>query len=179
MKVGGDFNNIRRVVVGMVARSDTSREENPVPDEAEPAAADVPKENHTVEAIQEVRSKLSGSERLIALGALIVLVVDWVLGTLILDEYGLSNISVLIPVAILAAMYFYYTGSQAPWHPLYGTIVKAGAWALAIIAVYGLIDDTIITSSRFSGLTMLFEVLLYVSGALCAVGAWQMRGEGR
>ena len=149
-----------------------------MPEEVEPAA-DVPKEVPTVEAIQGVRAKLSGSERMIALGALIILVGDWVLGTLILDEYGLSNTTVLVPTAILAAMYFYYTGTQAAWRPLYGTIVKAGAWAIAIIAVYAFIDDTLITSSRYSGLTMLFEVLLYVAGALCAVGAWQMRGDSR
>ncbi len=149
-----------------------------MPDEVDPSA-DIPKENPTVEAIQEVRSKLSGSERMIALGALIILIGDWVLGTLILDEYGLSNTTVLISIALLAAMYFYYTGSQAPWRPLYGTIVKAGAWAIAIVAAYAFIDDTLITSSRYSGLTMLFEVLLYVAGAFCAVGAWQMRGDGR
>jgi len=152
-----------------------------VTDEAEPAAANVPKENPAVEAIQEVRSKLSGSERMIALGALIILVGDWVLGTLILDEYGLSHTTVLIPMAILAAMYFYYTGSQAPWRPLYGTIVKAGAWAVAIIALYAFIDDTLITSSRYSGLTMLFEALLYGAGhgALSAHGRCGETGDDR
>lgn len=130
-------------------------------------------------AAKEVQARLSGGERLIALGAVILLGVDWVLATLILDDYGLSNVTVLIPIGILSAMYFYYQGSEGSWRPLYGTIVKVGAWALAIIALYGLIDDTLITSNRFSGSTLFFELVLYAVGVLCALGAWQMRGDSR
>jgi hypothetical protein len=130
-------------------------------------------------AAKNVSSQLTSGERLVAIGALLVLVVCWVLGTLILDEYGLSNTSVLIPIGVLAAMYFYYSGKKAAWHALYGTVVKVGAWAMAIIAFYALIDDTIITSNRYSGATLLFELTFYVAGALFAVGAWQLRNDDR
>lgn len=104
---------------------------------------------------------------------------DWIVGTLIFDDYGLANITVLIPIAVLSAMYFYYRGAEGAWRPLYGTIVKAGAWSLTIIALYGLIDDSLITSSRFTGATLFYEMVLYAVGVLCGVGAWQMRGDTR
>ncbi|MDA2979690.1 MAG: hypothetical protein O3B42_08035 [Actinomycetota bacterium] len=76
-------------------------------------------------------------------------------------------------------MYFYYSGKKAAWHALYGTFVKVGAWAMAIIALYALIDDTIIASNRYSGATLFFELTFYVAGALFAVGAWQLRNDDR
>ena len=142
--------------------------------EAEPSAAD-----ELQEAVKNVSDQLTGGERLIAIGALLILILPWLLGTLILDEYGLSNSSVLIPVGLLAAMYLYYTAAEAPWHPLYGTIVKAGAWSIAIIAVYDIVDDTLITGNRFNGWTLFFALVFYVAGALCAVGAWQLKGDVR
>jgi hypothetical protein len=76
-------------------------------------------------------------------------------------------------------MYFYYSGQESAWHPLYGTIVKVGAWAMAIIALYALIDDSLITSNRYSGSTLFYELVFYAAGALFAVGAWQLRGDNR
>lgn len=146
------------------------------PDESakEPSAAD-----EFQESAKKTVGQLSSGERLIAIGALLILVVDWLLGTLILDEYGLSNISVLIPIGILVTMFFYYSGREASWHPLYGTIIKVGAWAMVIIAVYALIDETLITSSRYSGATLFFELVFYAAGILFGIGAWQMRGDTR
>ncbi|KAA3637058.1 MAG: hypothetical protein DWP92_08600, partial [Armatimonadetes bacterium] len=73
-----------------------------------------------------VSGQLTSGERLIAIGALIILGVDLVIGTWILDDYGLSNSTWLIPVGLLCAMYFYYVGAKRPWHPLYGTIIRVG-----------------------------------------------------
>ncbi len=126
-----------------------------------------------------VSNQLTAGERLIAIGALLIIFVDLVLGTWILDDYRLSNSTWLIPVGLLCAMYFYYSGAKRAWHPLYGTIVRVGAWAVALIAVSALINETIITSYRYSGSTMFFEVVLWVAGALCAVGAWQLRSDDR
>ena len=144
-------------------------------DEAkEPSAAD-----ELQEAVKNVSNQLTGGERLIAIAALLILVVDWLWATLIVDDYGLAKSAVLIPFGLLAAMYFYYSGGQAPWHPLYGTIVKAGAWAIVIIAVYDFVDDTMITSVRYSGATLFYELVFYAAGVLAAVGAWQLRTDTR
>lgn len=140
----------------------------------EPSAAD-----ELQESAKKVVNQLTGGERLIAIGALLILVIDRLLATLILDDYGLSNISILIPIGLLAAMYFYYSGSESAWHPLYGTFVKVGAWAMAIIALHALIDDTLITSNRYSGATLFYALVFYAAGALFAVGAWQLRGDTR
>lgn len=140
----------------------------------EPSAAD-----EFQEAAKSTISQLSSGERLIAIAALLVLVIDWLLGTLILDDYGLSNISVLIPIGLLVTMFFYYTGRESSWHPLYGTILKVGAWAMAIIALYALIDETLITSSRYSGAALFYELVFYAAGILFGIGAWQMRGDTR
>jgi hypothetical protein len=152
-------------------------------DDENTAASESPKEPSAADQFQQSTqntiNQLSSGERLIAIGALLILVVDWLVGTLILDEYGLSNITVLIPIGILAAMYFYYSGTESPWHHLYGTIVKVGAWAMVIITVYALIDDTLITSNRYSGATLFFELVFYAAGIFFAVGAWQLRGDTR
>jgi len=109
----------------------------------------------------------------------LILVICWLIGTLLLDDYGLSNISVLIPIGVLAAMYFYYNGSTAAWHSLYGTIVKVGSWAMAIIALYALIDDTLITSNRYDGASLFYELVFIAAGVLFGIGAWQLRGDKR
>jgi hypothetical protein len=50
---------------------------------------------------------------------------------------------------------------------------------MVIIAAYALIDDTLITSNRYSGATLFFELVFYAAGFLFAVGAWQLRGDTR
>ena len=50
---------------------------------------------------------------------------------------------------------------------------------MAIIALYALIDDTLITSGRYSGATLFYELVFYAAGILFGVGAWQMRGDTR
>lgn len=139
----------------------------------EPSAAD-----EIQEAVKSVTNQLSGGERLIAIGALLVIVVDLFLGVYIMAEYGLANSTILIPAGILAAMYFYYTGSPANWHQFYVPLVKVGAWAMAIIGV-----DNLIWWLRSSydpdGWTTLFEIVFSVAAALFAVGAWQMKGDNR
>ncbi len=154
----------------MTDSESTSANEHP----KEPSAAD-----ELQESAKKIVNQLTGGERLIAIGALLILVINWLIGTLILDDWGVAYIGVLIPIGILAAMYFYYSGPEASWHPLYGTIVKVGAWAIAIVAVYDLIDDTLITSSRYTGTGLFYELVFYAAGILSGIGAWQLRGDTR
>jgi hypothetical protein len=151
--------------------SEQSNADEPTPEPSAP--------NELQASAQNMMSQLSSGERLIAIGALLILVICWLIGTLLLDDYGLSNISVLIPIGVLAAMYFYYNGSTAAWHSLYGTIVKVGSWAMAIIALYALIDDTLITSNRYDGATLFYELVFIAAGVLFGIGAWQLRGDDR
>ncbi len=152
-------------------------------DEAGAAGSDEAKEPSAADEIQEavknVSDQLSGGERLIALGALVILLVCWVVGSLFFDDFGLAKGELFVLVGVLAAMYFYYSKGEAPWHPLYGTIVKVGAWAIALAALYDFIDDTLIDSVRYSGATLFYEIVWYIGAAVMAVGAWQMRGDTR
>ena len=140
---------------------------------------DEPSGGDALSAAKKVSDQLTSGERLVAIGALLILSVCWLLGALILDEYFISNSSVLIPIGVLAAMYFYYSGKKAAWHALYGTFIKVGAWSMAIVGFYALVDDTIIAGNRFSEATLFFELMFYVAGALFAVGAWQLRNDDR
>ena len=140
----------------------------------EPSAAD-----EIQEAVKNVSNQLTGGERLIAAAVLVILVVNWLWASLILDDYSLSKAELLIPFGLLAAMYFYYSGKDAPWHPLYGTIVKVGAWAIVIMAFYDFVDDTLIESVRYSGARLFYELVFYAAGVLAAVGAWQLRTDTR
>lgn len=126
-----------------------------------------------------VSGKLTMGERLIAIGALLILVVDLLIGSWILDDYAVANTTWLISVGLLAAMFFFYSGAERAWHPLYGTMVRVGAWAIGLIAVDALIDRTIIASFRPSGAPMVFEAFLWIAGALCIVGALQLRSNSR
>jgi hypothetical protein len=158
-------------------------EEDIMTESDQPNANEPPPEPTAASEIQESAKNMMGQlgtgERLIAIGALLILVICWLIGTLLLDDYGLSNISVLIPIGVLAAMYFYYNGKTSAWHSLYGTIVKVGSWAMAIIALYALIDDTLITSNRYEGATFFYELVFIAAGILFGVGAWQMRSDDR
>lgn len=141
--------------------------------------ADEPIGGEALEAVKNVSNQLTGAERLIAGGSLLILVVDWLLGTLLFDDYGLANTSVLIPVGLLAAMYLYYSGSERVWHPFYGTLLRTGAWAMVIIGIYDFVDDTLITSNRFDGATLFYELVFYAAAVMFAMGAWQLRGDDR
>jgi hypothetical protein len=158
-------------------------EEDTMTDSDQPNANEPPPEPSAANEIQEsaknMMGQLSSGERLIAIGALLILVICWLIGTLLLDDYGLSNISVLIPIGVIAAMYFYYNGPTSAWHSLYGTIVKVGSWAMAIIALYALLDDTLITSNRYEGATLFYELVFITAGVLFGIGAWQMRSDDR
>ena len=147
-----------------------------------PGANETPESSATdavQEAVRNVSGQLSGAERLIALGALLVLGGCWLLGTLILDEYGLSNSAMLIPAGLLAMMYFYYSGNTRNWHPFYVTLLRVGAWAMVLIGVYDFVDDTLITGNRFDGATLFFELVFYAAAVAFGLGAWQLRGDDR
>lgn len=118
--------------------------------------------------------QLTGPERSIALAALLVVVVNLVIGDLIFNKYSLSNSTWLISLMLLGAMYFFYAGERAPWHTFYPWMVEMGAWALGAIGVVRLLDS-ISDSSPNTGARLFFQVVLYVAAGFAAVGAVQLR----
>ena len=131
------------------------------------------------EAVKGVAAQLTFGEQLIAGASLLVLVVCWLVGALLLDDYSMGLISFLIPIGLLATMYLYYSGKQSVWDPFYGTIVRVGSWAMAIIGVHALINNTLISSARPKGATVLYELVFYAAAVMFAIGAWQLRDDER
>ncbi len=123
---------------------------------------------------QHVVVQLTGPERLIAIAALIVIVLNLLIGDLILNDYPLSNSTWLISLAMLGAMYFFYAGERNPWHDFYPWMVEMGAWALAFIGGVDFIRS-IFDDSTSSGTTLFFQIAFYVAAGVAGFGAWQLR----
>ena len=123
---------------------------------------------------QHVVVQLTGPERSVAIAALIVVVLNLLIGDLILNDYPLSNSTWLISLAMLAAMYFYYAGKRNPWHEWYPWIVEMGAWALALIGGLDVIRS-IFDDRPSSGTTLFFQIAFYVAAGFAGFGAWQLR----
>lgn len=131
------------------------------------------------QAVQSALSQLTNPERLIAIGALLVVLLDWILGEWIMREYSVSINDYLIPLGMLAAMWFFYAGSRAAWHTFYPWMLRVGAWAMAIIGVDNLINWLRSSSYDPDGATLFFELVFTAAAVLFAIGAWQMRSDSR
>jgi len=123
---------------------------------------------------QHVVVQLTGPERLIAIAALIVIVLNLLIGDLLLNDYPLSNSTWLISLAMLGAMYFFYAGERNPWHEFYPWMVEMGAWALALIGGVDFIRS-IFDSFPSSGARLVFQLVFYVAAGFAGFGAWQLR----
>jgi hypothetical protein len=126
---------------------------------------------------QNVVVQLTGAERSIAIGALIIVVLNLLIGDLILGDYHLSNSTWLISVAALGAMYFFYAGERTAWHTFYPWMVEMGAWALAAIGGADLIRS-LFDGIPSSGATLAFQIILWIAAGFAGVGAFQLRTQG-
>lgn len=146
------------------------------------AGASEPQESSSGDAAQQAVSnffaQLTNAERVIGLAVLLVVLVNWIFGSWLLDEQGLSNSSYLIPLGMLAAMWFYYSGSKSPWHTFYPWLLGIGAWAMAVIGLDNLIFWL---RSEYSpdGWDLFLELVFTAAGVLFAIGAWQLRSDNR
>ena len=125
---------------------------------------------------QHVIAQWTGPERAIAIGAAIIVVVNLLIGDIILNDYGLSNSTWLISLAVLAAMYFFYAGERNPWHGFYPWMVEMGAWAIALIGGLDFVRS-IFDSFPSSGARLFFQIALYVASGFALVGAFQLRTQ--
>ena len=125
---------------------------------------------------QNVVVQLTAPERSITIGALIIVVLNLLIGDIILSDYSLSNSTWLIALASLAAMYFFYAGERNPWHEWYPWIIEMGAWAIALIG--GLdVFRSIFDSFPSSGARLFFQIAFYVAAGFAGFGAFQLRTQ--
>ena len=139
--------------------------ENPVPPEEE-KAADITK---------EVYAQWTQGERLMGIGAAIILVVNLLIGEIIMGEYGLSNSSWLIPLAILVAQFVYYRGKQAQWHSFYPWMIEVGGWAMLAIGVVTFLGSLI--NGFPSGSGLLFALIFIGATVIIGVGAYMIHQD--
>ena len=125
---------------------------------------------------QHVIVQWTGPERLIAIAASIILVVNLLIGDILLDDFSLSNSTWLIALAALAAMYFFYAGEQNPWHDFYPWLVEMAGWAIGLIGGVHVIGS-IFDSFPNSGASLLFQIIFYVAAGLAGFGAFQLRTQ--
>ena len=125
---------------------------------------------------QNVVFQLTAPERAIAIAGVIIVVVNFLIGDIILSDYGLSNSTWLIALACLGAIYFFYAGTRNPWHDWYPWIVEMGAWAITLIGASSFLRS-IFDSFPSSGARLFFQIVFWVAAAFAAVGAFQLRTQ--
>lgn len=146
-------------------------------DDTGASAADAPQEPAGSDAIQKAMSNMtsgmSTAEKVIALGAVIFLVIDGLLGDMILDDYGVSEMELLLTGGALLAILRHQRGNS-PWHSLYPWIVEALAGAYAALGVYEFLDWLFDGFDGLEGSFVFYTIIFWASIALLGYGAWQL-----
>jgi hypothetical protein len=119
--------------------------------------------------VQEIWQKFNANERLVAIGAVVV-IVAWLVGLVVGYGFGASTIGLLGAIAVLAIYYLKYAPNQnINWPAPIPTIV------LAVAAIAGLlILVQVLQILRFlDAADLIVAVASIIGGALMAWGAWQ------
>lgn len=146
-------------------------------DDTGATGADVPNEPAASDAMQKAMSNMtsgmSNAEKMIALGAVIFLVIDALLGDMILDDYGVSSLELLLTGGALLAILRHGRGGS-PWHSLYPWIVEALAGAYAAIGLFSVLDWAFDGFDGLEGSYVFYTIIFWASIALLGYGAWQL-----
>ena len=119
--------------------------------------------------VQEIWQKFNANERMVATGAVVV-IVAWLVGLVVGYGVGASTIGLLGAIVVLAIYYLKYAPNQnINWPAPIPTIV------LAVAAIAGLlILIQVLQILRFlDAADLIVAVASIIGGALMAWGAWQ------
>lgn len=136
-----------------------------------------PEDEKAADITREVYTQLTTGERLVAIGAVIVLVVNLIVGDIIAGEYFLSDVTWLLSLAVLFSVYFYYRGREAAWHRYYPWMIEVAGWAVGAIAVVRIFSG--IFGSFPDGAGFVFALIFFASAILMGVGAFMIRQDRR
>ena len=136
-----------------------------------------PPEPSVADHAQRAISQFTFGEQMIAFGAVLILVVNLLLGEILLGEYFVSEAAWLMALASITGIFFYYTGREAPWHRFFPWFVEMAAWAIAAIGVVTLLDWLF---GHFSpgGASLFFFLVFMAAATLFGVGAFFLRRQG-
>lgn len=121
--------------------------------------------------IGEVLEQITASERLVVIGAAVILFGAWFLGEVLFDETFVARVILLLTIGALVAVYFFYRGRSAEWHPFYPWLLGVIGVGVAVMGIIELLEDTRFTD--VDGATWLFRIVFYVGAALMGVGGVQ------
>lgn len=146
-------------------------------DDAGVSNAGTPKEPAAGDAMQKAMSDLASgmnnAEKLIAFGAVLFLAINAILGEMILDDYGVSEMELVLTGGALAAILRHRMGNS-PWHSLYPWIVEALAGAYAALGLFWFIDWLLDGFDGLEGARVFYTLVYWASVVLLGYGSWQL-----
>jgi peptidoglycan/LPS O-acetylase OafA/YrhL len=137
-------------------------ESQPQPDEAPPS------EPATPTAFSAAKASLDGAERMIALGALLLLVGVYLVGDVILDEWGLDMVTWSASLGSLALMYQVKTKGRSVPIP-YTFSLKTLSYLVGALGVAEVL--WFIEGGRADGIEILFALAYFVGVIAMVMGA--------
>ena len=141
------------------------------------SSADAPKDPGAGDAIQKAMSDITtgmnNAEKMIALGAVLFLAICAILGDLILDDYGASEMELVLAGGALLAILRHKRGNS-PWHSLYPWIVEALAGAYAATGVFEFTDWLFDGFDGLEGSFVFYALVFWASIVLLGYGSWQL-----
>jgi len=146
-------------------------------DDVGASSTDAPKEqaagNAMQKAMSDLASGLNNAEKMIALGAVLFLAINALLGEMILDDYGVSEMEFILTGGALIAILRHQRG-KSPWHSLYPWIAEALAAAYAALGIFWFIDWLLDGFDGLEGSDVFYTIVYWASVVLLGYGSWQL-----
>lgn len=137
-------------------------------DESEPTQESPTSENAASAAFSAAKARLDGNEKMIALGALILLLVVYLIGDVALDEWGLDIVTWSASVGALALMYTVKAKSRSVPIP-YAFSLKTLSYLVGALGVRDVL--WFIEGGRADGAEIIFALAYYVGVIAMVIGA--------
>ena len=125
-------------------------------------------ENAASMALSAVKESLDGNEKIIALGALVLLIGVYLIGDVVLDEWGTSELTWSASLGALALMYVVKTKGRSVPIP-YTFSLKVLSYLVGAIGISEVL--WFIEGGRADGLEMLFALAYFVGVVSMVMGA--------
>ena len=128
------------------------------------------------EQAQRILNGLTPGEWLVAAGAAWILVVDYLIGVTITEDYwsGILLIAAPLSLALLAAVLVKHSGNESAWNHLYPATVNAAGVGIVVFVVLDLLNGI---ANDFSSSGEFYEITLYIAAAVILGGMIQMRQQ--
>lgn len=125
-------------------------------------------ENAATAALSAAKASLDANERIIAFGALVLIIGVYLLGDVVADEWGIGHVTLVSSVGALALMYMVKTKGQS--YPLpYTFALKVMAYVVGVLGVAEVL--WFIEGGRADGMEIVFALAYFVGVIAMVMGA--------